>query len=183
MFDGELIEKLVVELTAAMTSAKETLQFPDFEVVQKAQPTQQGTSTKPVIFFQKLFDIPRGWPATDWYLDNVARKYVEITRQHVETTFQISSLHWQNPELDHVVTAADIANYVRAYFQARSTIQRVKELDFLILRVSHISNEAFENDKHQFEFHPSFDMVVTYNQYIRLHENAAYSADEVLIGI
>lgn len=183
MFDGELIAKLVVELNVAMTSAQEALKFPDFEVVQKAQPTQQGTSTRPTIFFQKLFDIPRGWPATDWYLDNATREYVEITRQHIETTFQISSLHWQNPEMTHVVTASDIVNYVRAYFQARSTIERAKELDFLILRVSQISNEAFENDNHQFEFHPSFDMVVTYNQYIRLQENAAYSADGVLIGI
>ncbi|XAO36901.1 hypothetical protein WP1_262 [Pseudomonas phage WP1] len=74
MFNSELIEKLVVELTSAMTSAKETCNFLIPEVMQKAQPTQQGTSTKPAIFFQKLPDIPRGWPATDWYLDNAARK-------------------------------------------------------------------------------------------------------------
>lgn len=156
-----LDSQLIALLNQRMQSAVLAIGFGPMPVIQKDQPTQQGTASGPAAYFQKLFDIPRGWASTSHYTNGVTGDYVERTTQMYETTFQISAFYWQDPEKpdDQIVTASDIANQLLMWFVSRSQRRTLKALGLMILRVNEVRNPAFENDDHRFEYAPSFDIV------------------------
>lgn len=164
MLDAQLVALVGQRMEAAIAA----IGLGDIGVVQKDQPTQQGTASGPNAYFQKLFDIPRGWPVTTYFTDEVAKLYVERTTQQLETVFQISAFCWQDPELptEQVVTASDIANQILMFFVAKSQLRELGKLGVRILRVTQVRNDPFENDDHRFEYAPSFDITFVHTREI-----------------
>lgn len=172
MLDSQLVTILGGEIERALVMGLPNLG--PCEVIQKGQPTQEGTPTMQTVFFEKLFDRPRGWPMASFEKSDAG--YTESVQQLYETNFQISSLAWQDPLADKVVTASDLVNQVHMFFMLPSEILHLNVLGVSILRVSDIRNPYFENDRHQFEAHPSFDIVVTHNRTIAVDIPAITSA-------
>jgi hypothetical protein len=159
MLDGQLISFLGAEILTAVAASD----FGPIEVVQKGQPTQEGVPDGPTVFFEKLFHTDVGWPMVSWVKDPLSDQYIEEVTQRIETTFQITALWWQDPLATKVVTASDLVNQVNLYFKLPSTIGRFLLNKISLLRVREVRNPYFENDRHQFEAHPSFDLVLTHN--------------------
>lgn len=164
MLDSELIPFIGQTISRAMTKYFPSLG--DFEVLQSAQPTQEGTPSVPTIFFQKFPDRPRGWPMTKYVVEDGVGK--EVSVQLYETSIHISSLAWQDPTKpnDEVVTASDILNKIFMYFSMRARTYEFSAAGLNILRVMELSNQAFENDDHRFEFFPTFVLELTHNRAI-----------------
>lgn len=163
MLDSELITLLGNEIDAAVKVSYPLMT--DYEVMQGAQPTQEGTPSVPTLILLKVHDRPRGWPMTS-YARNSDGLFQESLVQLVETTCNVSSLFWQDPTKpdDQVVTAADLLNSVMLQFLFPSKIQELMAKGINILRITDVSNEPFENDDHRFEFHPTFEIVFTHNR-------------------
>jgi len=167
MLDSVLINILGTELLSAIQ-----LGFPSVGpviVIQKNSPTQQGTVTGKSVYLEKLFDLPRGWPMTT-YTPVDAFNVTESVEQLYETNFRISSLSWQDPALPdaQVVTASDIVNQINLFFMLPSRQLMLTALGVRILRISEVRNPYFENDDHQFEAHPNFDIVTTHSRTISM---------------
>lgn len=162
MLDSELIPFIGQEIERIVTANFPSLTA--FEVIQGAQPTQQGTPSIPTIVFIKLPDRPRGWPRTEYALVGGVAK--ELMMQLYETTFAISSLKWQNPEEPNasVVTSSDLLNVIMLGMTMRSNVFKYRAMDLNILRVEEVTNEPFENDDHRFEFHPTFQITFTHRR-------------------
>lgn len=160
MLDSELIVILGAEIIAgAVASFPSLVGIP---LIQKAQPTQQGTATGPSIYFENIDDSPRHWPSTQTAL--VDGVFKEITTQQIESVYQISSLLWQDPAATIIITAKDLASQIMMWFNSPATIQRLRRNNIGLLRVTKVRNEKFENESHQFEAHPSFDITITVNR-------------------
>ncbi|ATW57888.1 hypothetical protein CNR33_00042 [Pseudomonas phage tabernarius] len=137
-------------------------------VVQKDQPTQQGTNSAPTIFFQKLFDVPRGFPKATFGKDEETGEWMDGIQQAYETHFQISVLNWQDPTNENINTASDLVNGVFQLLMIESMRSTMKAKNLMVLRVDQVRNPSFENDKGQFEYHPNFDLVLTHNAMRRI---------------
>lgn len=162
MKDGELIILLADTLDVCAAMLATEFGLPTIPVVQKDQPTQQGTNTAPTIYFQKLFDVPRGQPQIGFEQDPDTKEYFEVMRQLVETHFQISGLYWQDPEKQVVNTASDMVVGVHDYFMFPSIRQNMANSNVRILRVDQVRNPPFENDEHKFEYQPNFDIILSH---------------------
>lgn len=160
--------ELVVLIGNHMLSALAATGSADIPVSQKDSPTQQGIPDGPCAYFEKLFDIPRGWPVNLNF--DSPEGYIERTTQMVETSFQISAFVWQNPAkpLADVKTASDIVNDILMFFVARSQRRVLKNSGVQILRVTEVRNPYFENDRSQFEAAPSFDIVLVHLRTLEL---------------
>lgn len=164
MLDSELFPFIGTFLENAVASNYPHLT--SFEVIQEAQPTQQGVPTVPIVTMIKAFDRPRGWPMTKFVLEG--GKLVERMVQLYETTLNISALKWQDPASpEEVVTASDLLNTMMLSFTMLSNIYRMQDMGISILRIEEVHNEPFENDNHQFEFHPTFILVLTHKREIK----------------
>lgn len=177
-----LDSQLIIILGGEIRSALNTGQYGQVSIVQKGQPTQEGVPTEPTIFFEKLFDLNIGWPMAGWLKDG--NEYTETVEQLKETQMQISALRWQDPSAVDVVTASDMVDQVNLFFTLPSTISRLRSLGVSILRVKDVRNPYMENDKHQFEAHPSFDLIFTHSKTIEVKIGAITSAipDITLVG-
>lgn len=162
MLDSQLIPFFGSQIETAVLSAYPNIG--DVEVIQAAQPTQQGTPTVPTLMFIKLPDRRSGWPMTK--TGRIAGVFTESVIQLFESTFQVSALSWQDPSKpnDQVVTASDLLNQVLMYFTMPSVMRSWREQNLGILRVRDVTNESFENDQHQFEFYPTFQLVFTHQR-------------------
>lgn len=160
MLDSQLIILISGEILKALQMG-----FPAFgptEIAQKAQPTNEGVPSDPTVFFEKLFDLPRHWPIIGFQKSTPEVDFSESAKQLYETTFQISALRWQDPESLVVYTASDLLNYVYMYFQLKSVRDGLIKQGVNVLKVNEIRNPYFQNDRHQFEAHPSVDIVFTH---------------------
>lgn len=163
MLDSELVIIIADVLEKAIAASYPGLVVP---VVQKAQPTSQGTVNGPSVYFEKLFDDPRHWPMTKFgQVDGV---FKERTTQLYESVFQISSLLWQDPNAAVVITASDIANQIYMYLTLPSVIAELRAKGIGYLRITRVSNDKFENDDHRFEAHPSFNWTITNDRTIEV---------------
>jgi len=157
MLDSQLIRILRAEIEAGAVAS-----FPSLAgtpVIQKAQPTQQGSSSGPSLYLEKIDDAPRHWPMSKFGL--VDGVFTEEVTQLYESVYQISSLFLQLVGAPIVITASDLANQVMMWFLLPSTIARLRKQNIGILRVTKVRNEKFEDDEHKFEAHPSFDLTIT----------------------
>ena len=162
MKDSELIPLFASVLDRCAAEMAIELGVPEILVVQKDQPTQQGTATGPTIYFQKLFDQPRGQPRLNYYLTDPKNMREEGTQLY-ETTFQISALYWQNPlQEQNINTASDLVNGVQQMLQLPSIRQPMLDRNVRTLRIDVVRNPPFENDDHRFEYIPNFDIVLTH---------------------
>jgi hypothetical protein len=159
MLDNQLINLVATKLEAASASAGW-----NYIVVQKDQPTQQGVPTEPTIFFEKLFDIPFGWPMASDVYQAANNTFLETETQLYNTTFQISALVIQDPTNLELPTASDVANYMMQSLTSRSNILAFQQVGVSVLRVTSVRNPAFSDDRAMFEYNPNFDIVVTHNR-------------------
>jgi hypothetical protein len=91
MTDNELIAIVSGQIEAAIANAGWA-----FPVVQKDEPTNEGTPSGASVFLKKMFDDPYGWPMNS-SVANGAASLSETTTQICEATFQISALVTQDP--------------------------------------------------------------------------------------
>lgn len=178
MLDNALIDLLATRLEAAASAGgwKDSTGAA-YGVSQKQQPTQQGIPTDPQIFFEKLFDVGFGFPQVQHVYDSETDTMAEVETQLTETTFQISALVRQDPTDLSIPTASDVANFVRGFMLARATIRAWKAQGVSVLRVTTVRNDYLEDDRHQNEATPSFDLVLTHSRVINNAINFAAEMD------
>lgn len=162
MKDSELIPLFASVLDRCAAEMAIELGVPLIQVVQKDQPTQQGTNSAATVYFQKLFDVPRGQPKLEYDLKSPANMR-EIGTQLMETHFQVSALHWQNPmQQANINTASDLVNGVQQLLMLPVIRKPMHDAGVRVLRVDTVRNPPFENDDHRFEYIPNFDIVLTH---------------------
>lgn len=163
MKDSQVISLFAETMDRCAAILAVELGVPSIPVVQKDQPTQQGTNSAPTIFFQKLFDVPRGFPKATFLKDEATGEWMDGVIQAYESHFQVSALNWQDPLNNNVNTASDLVNGVFQLMMIDSMRALMKSNNLMVLRVDQVRNPSFENDKGQFEYHPNFDIVLTHN--------------------
>jgi len=166
--DNQILQLLATTLDQALAHggyflADGTTTFP---VVQKDQPTQQGIPSDPTVYFEKILDVPYGFPLASSMYDASTNTFQESEIQLYETTVQVSSLVVQDPNNPTMPTASDVTNYMKLYIGSRWNARNWQKQGIGILRVMNVQNPAFEDDRHRFEYHPHFDFVITYKKSI-----------------
>lgn len=181
MLDSELIPFIGKFLESCIAQG-----FPNLgpsEVIQGAQPTQEGTPKVPTVIYIKLPDRPRGWPMRKYLpVPGSPGSATEVVMQLYETSIQVSCLKWQDPTMPNaqVVTASDLLNRLMMGFTMPSAIYEFNKLGVNLLRIDEVTNDPFENDNHQFEFHPTFVVVITHSREVDVKVGAITSADEFI---
>lgn len=165
--DNDILRILGANLSAALAQGGYTLaDGSPFPVVQKDQPTQQGIPSDPTVFFAKLFDKPYGFPLSTTIYDEASDTFRDIETQLYETTVQVMGLVIQDPTKPDMPTASDVINFMKLAVGSRYNARALQKKGIGILRVMDVRNDAFEDDRHRFEYHPSFDLVFTYSRVI-----------------
>lgn len=154
MKDNDLIGLVATNLEAASAEAGW-----NYGVLQKDQPTQQGIPYAPTIFFEKLFDRAYGHPMVTYAYNASPNSFSETEDQIVETTFQISALVIQEPTDLSIPTASDVIHYMRAYLTSRAVIHTMVKQEVAIQKVTELRNPYFQDERHNYEANPSFDIV------------------------
>ncbi len=163
MTDNQLIDVLATALEAASANAGW-----NYGVVQKDEPTVQGTPTAPTIFFEKLFDVAYGWAHSDNIPDLASKTFAEIDTQVYETHFQISALVIQDPSDLTRPTASDVCNYMKQYLAHRTVTAQFSTQGLGVLKVSEVRNPFAIDDRNMFEANPSFDIVFTHTRSVTI---------------
>lgn len=181
MLDLALIDLFATQLEAASAFGAwlDSTGNP-YGVSQKEQPTQQGVTTDPQIFFEKLYDVPFGYPEVSHSINNTDPnnpQMVETELQLVETTFQVSALVIQEPSDLTIPTASDVVNLIRSFLISRQTIRLWAKQGVSLLRVTQVRNSYFEDDRHRNEASPNFDIVLTHNRTISQNVNSVSEMD------
>lgn len=157
--------------------------FTGVKVMQSNQPTQQGIPTAPTIFFFKVASKRYGYLGRldEWDADAVEMVHTE--NQYYESTWQVSALVLQNPATPNQYTASDLVDEVSSIMQSDSTRDILNESGIGILRVQDIVNPYFVDDRDNFEASPSFDFVLTYENF-RLSTNQIVSEfNSTIVGV
>lgn len=137
----------------------------DTPVVQLNQPTQQPRGTSSV-YFNFMFDKRFGWPQTSMLYDEVKKEFVFTERQHFIGTVQVSALYPATPGDMARITAKDLINYLAQKMNSMNYVRAFRKAGLGILRIPHINQSPFDNDRGQYEFMPSFDMDICFNREI-----------------
>lgn len=131
---------------------------------QAFQPTRQGVETLPAAYIHKIGDRRYGYVRRTDCWDAKCGAMVHTEIQQYETTFQISALATQKPNLPTQLTASDICNACASILQSQSAIEHLNCAGAGIERVTDIRNPYFMDDREQPEANPSFDFVLTYDR-------------------
>lgn len=159
MLDNELIQVFYPILMNGFIDYGITI-----KIRQSFQPTQTGTETNPVLTFFKVSDKRYGWQRKFSYWDEDLLEMKHLERQIYESTFQISGLSAQDPTKINSLTSSDLVNTASSIIQSDATIDELKKNGVGILRVTDIRNTPFSDDRDQFEFSPSFDVILRHIQ-------------------
>lgn len=136
--------------------------FMNVVVAQANQPTQQGFTSSPTVYFYKVGNKRYGFLGRSDVWDSVHSKMVHTESQYYETTFQVSAYIHQLPTTPFQYTSSDLVNEVASIIQADTTLATLNNAGVGILRVTDITNPYFTSDKDEFKASPSFDFVLTY---------------------
>jgi hypothetical protein len=156
----------------------------DVIVAQSYQPTQQGADSGPGVYLTKLFDTPRGHVKRDTVYDDVEDVMREIETQTYETTYQVNARSLQVAGDEDQLTASDLVKIVRQILQSSAVIAGLNDNNLAILRVNELRNTPIaSNDEGRFEFSPSFDFIITYDEVYSLEvpaiETVEYNINRV----
>jgi hypothetical protein len=162
--------ELILAFRPIVVSALAALGYANVAVVQAYQPTQQGVSNTPTVFFYKVYDHRYGYMKRLDTWDVGLQQMVHTENQVFETSFQVEALVTQNPANINQVTASDLVNAVAQILQTDKTIEALFVSGIQILRISEIRNPYFVDDRGRFEAVPSFDFILTHN-FISVTEN------------
>lgn len=145
-------------------------------VKQANQPTQQGVSLQPTVYFFKISDTRYGFPHFYDQWNSITGVMDHVEEQWYETRFQISALAIQDPKDISAPTASDIVNEVSMILQSTNTISQLMNNDIGILRISDVTNPYFQDDRDQFEAMPYFDFVLTHKR-VRVSQSPILSSE------
>ena len=139
-----------------------TRQFP-YVVVQKDQSTQQGIPSQGTVFFEILFNDYYGHPTSEFGFNELRNEFELTEKQMMLTTFQFSCLIPQDPRNPQAPTAKDVLDYVKRAISGRYMARQFVKSGINIFRVSQVRAGWFEDDNHQFENHPTFDLEIAHS--------------------
>ena len=168
MTDNQLFALIGAQLTACLAAQGWTA-----TILQKDQPTLQGIPSGNVVFMEKIFDHPYGTAGTAYAYESASNTFNDTETQVYESTFQISTLWPQDPSNDAIPTASDVLNMLKMWLTGGPTIRALIAGGASLLKVSQVRNPAFQDDKDQQEFHPSFDVVMVHNSAVTFSVGAA----------
>ncbi len=173
MRDNELIQVFLPIINDGLTAQG----FTDVTVRQSYQPTQQGASSGPSVYFYKLYDRRYGFLKRENIFNADDHVMEHIETQFYETTFQVAAWSIQDPSDIDSVTASDLANIVAGIMQSDSARLTLADNDIGILRVTDVTNPYFVDDKGRNEASPSFDFTLTHRQVVVTEENILQSVE------
>ena len=158
MTDAQLIQIFLPIIKNGLTNAG----FEDILVVQNYQPTQQGISNSPTVWFNKSSSKLYGYRG---YFDSPVEN--SSTMKHTETQWmesiwRINALVKLNPLTPDQYTASDLAQEVAYILQSYNTVVILNTLRIGILRISDVLNPQFSNDRDQFSTFANFGFTLTY---------------------
>jgi hypothetical protein len=138
--------------------------FAGVEFAQNNQPTQQGTPTAPTITLSKLPEVPLGWVRRDSVFDPDTSTMTDTELQTMQATYQVNALVTQDPADVSALTAMDYLRAARRILQSSDTIARLRGDGLAILRINELRSLAFVDDRDRYEYSPSFDFTLTYDE-------------------
>lgn len=157
MNDNALIQLFLPIITAQLLVDG----FTNVIVQQYDQPTQQGITRLPTVFFQKVYNHRYGWGHAYNKWNTVTHQEDLHEDQWHETHFQFFTMVVPNLLQPISYTAADLANEVASILQSQATRVTLMASNVGILRISEITNPYFQDDRDQFEATPTFDFILT----------------------
>lgn len=175
MTDNQLIQLFLPIINAGLIADGYT----DVVVRQSYQPTQQGASIAPSVYFFKIGNRRYGFLGRYDKWDDTQEANIHTEVQYFETTFQVNALVLQDP-LKIAYTASDLVNEVASIIQSDAARNTMMASNVGILRVTDVRNPYFVDDRDQFEASPSFDFTLTYRQ-DRVSTNPVIQSDELVI--
>ena len=155
--------------------------FNNVVVKQANQPTMQGINKGPTVYFFKVTSKRYGFLGRhDKWVDG---GFQHTESQYMESTWQISALVTQYPITPNQYTASDLVQEVAAIMQSDNARAILNNSGVGILRVTDISNPYFVDDRDQFEASPSFDFVLTYQDFRQSTSPKITNYDNDIIGV
>lgn len=173
MTDNERYAILFPIIAAGLTARGVT----GVSLSQSNQPTQQGTPRGRSAFISQLPSVPRGHVRRDSVYSVVSGLMVDTELQTWEVTYQVNALSIQDPADVSSLTAADIVRVIRQIMQSTATINLLHASGIGILRVNDLRNPSFVNDEDRFEYSPSFDFTITYDELYTAEANVVESVE------
>ena len=136
------------------------------------QPIPVGISDK-MVLVSRVFMRPVGWQGSED--KDIGYNYTHIEKQRAELRLQLSFLCQRHPATDTVTTwtANDMAEHLRMFLNSYKGIRQLAELGYRTLRCTTIRNASFIDDSETYEFNPSFDLTLLYEQTLESEAIAA----------
>lgn len=132
----------------------------------RRQPQQEGRPTAPTVYIDKVADKRYGWRQSESRWDAAAGIMRLYEAQAMETTLQITFQQISSTD-PTALTASDVAQIVAATCQSDKFIATIGRSGVQVLRVTDVRNLPYKNDLDQWEFVPSFDLVIKHtNEYV-----------------
>jgi len=128
------------------------------------QPTQQGATTGPAVYFVKIGDKRYGHVSRRDEYNTIPGDFTHTEGQAYETTYQFSAMVPQLPLSDTSLTESDILNMVSGIMQSDTILQAFRAAGVGIQRVTEVRNPYVIDDRDLFEAEPSFDIVFTHSR-------------------
>jgi hypothetical protein len=160
MTDNQIYAIMFPLITAGLTKRG----VANVTVLQSYQPTQQGAASGRSVYLFSLHDDPVGFVRRDSVYDTVDAQMRATELQTWTGTYQVNALAIQEPGDITGLTAKDIVKAVRQTLQSSDTIGTLRSSGLAILRIGQLNNPTFTDDKGRFEYSPSFDFVLTYDE-------------------
>ena len=139
---------------------------PEILVVQSNQPTDQGRVDAPVIYYFALPENLYGWQGRSEKFNVATRQVTREERQWIRSSFQVGALAQEDPNDLTKPTAKDLTRLAAMLINSAGFRQLLRPSGIGLERVTQIRNMPFQNDQGQFEYSPSFDFTVCWQQRI-----------------
>jgi len=161
MNDKQIAALFMSELLPSM-QADGTL--PGVGLARNFQPTQQGATTAPYVYFFKVGDHRYGHPERRDEWNETAQTFDHVESQQYESTYQFSAWIPQTPKNVTSLTESDILNTVSGIMQSDALLAAFNAQGVGILRVTDVRNPYIVDERDRFEAVPTFDIVLTHKR-------------------
>lgn len=153
------------------------------DLAQAYQPTQQGMPTENSVTLHALPLVPLGHLRRDsiWDADELIMRDVEL--QTWQATYQVNAFVTVNPGDVNGMTALDLLRNVWYVMQSSATIARLRGDGLAILRVNDLRNAPFVDDRGRYEYSPSFDFTITFDEEYTTEANAVESVEAAIYRV
>jgi hypothetical protein len=156
--------ELSINLRKALVDGLVARGITGVQVRQGYQPQRQSTPLTPSLSFFKLMDYRYGYNRRESRFDLDEQKMINVEKQVMETTFQITALVKRNTEDTEQMTAPDLVNEAAMILSSEASLELFRAEKIGITRITDVKNTFFLDDKDQNEPSPSFDVTFTYTK-------------------